>query len=35
VITINDAIRKAYSKLVLRLVEQNIRFKNDEFIFIR
>lgn len=33
-ITINDEVRKAYSKLILRLAEQNIKFNEDEYIFI-
>ena len=30
---LNDIIKKAYSKLILRLAEQNIRFNEDDFIF--
>lgn len=34
VITINNEIRKAYAKLVLKLAEQNIMFNDDDYIFI-
>ena len=33
-ITINNEIRKAYAKLVCRLAEQNIKFNEDDYIFI-